>query len=59
MSNWKEWDAEQPPVNELVLVSFGYYLGLRMRNADGDLYDENNDFDDSENEPVTWHPIPS
>lgn len=57
---WKTWSDEQPPEGQLVLVDFGdfYPMGLRSLTGSGDLYDEYENFDDSEIEPERWHALP-
>jgi hypothetical protein len=57
MSEWKNIDSM--PQNELVLVWSSFRgIELRRKNAIGDLYDENGDFDDSELEYDLWCKIP-
>ena len=57
MSEWK--DIDTMPINELVLV-WSPFSGphLREQSPDGTLYDDNNNYDDSEIEWDLWAEIP-
>ncbi|WP_299085175.1 hypothetical protein [uncultured Paraglaciecola sp.] len=47
------------PTDLLVIVEFDTdQKGLRSFTEDGDMYDENNNLDDSGLTVVGWHPLP-
>ena len=58
-AEWIDWNHSQPDTGKLVLVEFEFDQGLRLLSADGDLYDENDNYDDSGETPMRWMEIPA
>ena len=58
MSPWTKWINQKPPVGTLVIVKYAFYYGLRQLRENGDLYDENEIYDDSGEDPEEWAFIP-
>ena len=59
MSTWIDWSERRPPFDTLVLADYGYHKQVISLTELGDIYDGNNDYDDSGDVPDRWMEIPA